>query len=44
MIELEKESQLLEYFMRHTQLLTHTQIHQHLWKMAINPVATSWQL
>lgn len=29
----EKESQLLEYFMRHTgQLLTHTQIHQHLWK------------
>lgn len=33
MIELsEKESQLLEYFMRHAgQLLTHTQIHQHLW-------------
>lgn len=29
----EKESQLLEYFMRHSgQLLTHTQIHQHLWK------------
>ena len=29
----EKESQLLEYFMRHAgQLLTHTQIHQHLWK------------
>lgn len=29
----EKESQLLEYFMRHNnQLLTHTQIHQHLWK------------
>lgn len=28
----EKESQLLEYFMRHAgQLLTHTQIHQHLW-------------
>ena len=28
----EKESQLLEYFMRHTgQLLSHTQIHQHLW-------------
>ncbi len=33
MIELsEKESQLLEYFMRHAgQLLTHAQIHQHLW-------------
>jgi OmpR-family two-component system manganese-sensing response regulator len=33
MIELsEKESQLLEYFMRHSgQLLTHIQIHQHLW-------------
>lgn len=29
----EKEYQLLEYFMRHTgQLLTHTQIHQYLWK------------
>ncbi len=29
----EKEYHLLEYFMRHTgQLLTHTQIHQHLWK------------
>lgn len=29
----EKESQLLEYFMRHAgQLLTHTQIHQYLWK------------
>jgi len=29
----EKESQLLEYFMRHAgQLLTHMQIHQHLWK------------
>ncbi len=29
----EKESQLLEYFMRHAgQLLTHAQIHQHLWK------------
>ncbi len=29
----EKESQLLEYFMRHkSQLLTHTQIYQHLWK------------
>ncbi|MBD2083666.1 response regulator transcription factor [Trichocoleus sp. ST-U3] len=28
----EKETQLLEYFMRHAgQLLTHTQIHQHLW-------------
>lgn len=28
----EKESHLLEYFMRNTgQLLTHTQIHQHLW-------------
>lgn len=28
----EKEIQLLEYFMRHAgQLLTHTQIHQHLW-------------
>lgn len=34
MIELsEKEIQLLEYFMRHAgQLLSHTQIHQHLWK------------
>ncbi len=33
MIELsEKESQLLEYFIRHAgQLLTHAQIHQHLW-------------
>jgi len=32
---------MLEYFMRHAgQLLTHMQIHQHLWKMAINPVAT----
>lgn len=29
----EKESQLLAYFMRHAgQLLTHIQIHQHLWK------------
>ena len=29
----EKEYHLLEYFMRHkSQLLTHTQIHQHLWK------------
>ncbi len=29
----EKESQLLAYFMHHAgQLLTHTQIHQHLWK------------
>lgn len=29
----EKECQLLEYFMRHAgQLLTHTQIQQHLWK------------
>lgn len=39
MIELsEKESQLLEYFMRHTgQLLTHTQIHQHLWKEGEQP-------
>lgn len=28
----EKENQLLEYFMRHPgQLLTHAQIHQHLW-------------
>ncbi|MBD1902599.1 response regulator transcription factor [Trichocoleus sp. DQ-A3] len=28
----EKETQLLEYFMRHAgQLLTHAQIHQHLW-------------
>ncbi|MBW4575943.1 MAG: response regulator transcription factor [Aphanothece sp. CMT-3BRIN-NPC111] len=28
----EKETQLLEYFMRYAgQLLTHTQIHQHLW-------------
>lgn len=34
----EKESQLLEYFMRHTgQLLTHTQIHQHLWKDGEQP-------
>lgn len=34
LIELsEKESQLLEYFMRHTgQLLTHEQIYQHLWR------------
>jgi OmpR-family two-component system manganese-sensing response regulator len=33
LIELsEKESQLLEYFMRHAgQLLTHEQIYQHLW-------------
>lgn len=33
MIELsEKESQLLEYFMRHPgQLLTHTEIYEHLW-------------
>ena len=39
MIELsEKESQLLEYFMRHAgQLLTHTQIHQHLWKHGEQP-------
>lgn len=39
MIELsEKESQLLEYFMRHTgQVLTHTQIHQHLWKDGEQP-------
>lgn len=39
MIELsEKESQLLEYFMRHAgQLLTHTQIHQHLWKDGEQP-------
>lgn len=29
----EKETQLLEYFMRHAgQLLTHAQIHQYLWK------------
>ena len=34
----EKESQLLEYFMRHTgQVLTHTQIHQHLWKDGEQP-------
>ena len=34
----EKESQLLEYFMRHAgQLLTHTQIHQHLWKDGEQP-------
>lgn len=34
----EKESQLLEYFMRHVgQLLTHTQIHQHLWKDGEQP-------
>src|SRR4028118_1780773 len=34
LIELsEKESQLLEYFMRHAgQLLTHEQIYQHLWE------------
>jgi OmpR-family two-component system manganese-sensing response regulator len=34
LIELsEKESQLLEYFMRHvSQLLTHEQIYQHLWE------------
>lgn len=39
MIELsEKESQLLEYFMRHTgQVLTHTQIHQYLWKEEDQP-------
>lgn len=39
MIELsEKESQLLEYFMRHTgQLLTHMQIHQHLWAESEQP-------
>ncbi len=39
MIELsEKESQLLEYFMRHTgQLLTHTQIYQYLWKDSDQP-------
>lgn len=39
MIELsEKESQLLEYFMRHAgQLLTHMQIHQHLWKNGDQP-------
>ena len=39
MIDLsEKESQLLEYFMRHAgQLLTHTQIHQHLWKNGDQP-------
>jgi OmpR-family two-component system manganese-sensing response regulator len=34
----EKESQLLEYFMRHIgQVLTHTQIHQHLWKDGEQP-------
>ncbi len=34
----EKESQLLEYFMRHTgQLLTHAQIHQYLWKDGEQP-------
>jgi OmpR-family two-component system manganese-sensing response regulator len=34
----EKESQLLEYFMGHTgQLLTHAQIHQHLWKDSEQP-------
>lgn len=34
----EKESQLLEYFMRHAgQLLTHIQIHQHLWKDGEQP-------
>lgn len=34
----EKESQLLEYFMRHAdQLLTHTQIHQHLWREGEQP-------
>lgn len=34
----EKESQLLEYFVRHAgQLLTHTQIHQHLWKDGEQP-------
>lgn len=34
----EKESQLLEYFMEHTgQLLTHAQIHQHLWKDGDQP-------
>ncbi len=39
MIELsEKESQLLEYFMRHAgQLLTHAQIHQHLWEDSDQP-------
>ena len=39
MIELsEKECHLLEYFMRHAgQLLTHTQIHQHLWKDGEQP-------
>jgi len=31
---------MLEYFMRHTGQLLTQQIHQHLWKMAINPVAT----
>ncbi|GAC1465539.1 MAG: response regulator transcription factor [Chamaesiphon sp.] len=34
----EKESQLLEYFMRHpNQLLIHTQIHQHLWAEGEQP-------
>ena len=39
MIELsQKESQLLEYLMRHTgQLLTHTQIYQYLWKDSDQP-------
>lgn len=39
LIELsEKESQLLEYFMRHTgQLLTHEQIYQHLWREEEQP-------
>lgn len=39
MIELsEKETQLLEYFMRNAgQLLTHEQIHQHLWKEGERP-------
>ena len=34
----EKESQLLEYFMRHpAHLLTHAQIHQHLWAEGDKP-------
>ncbi|MFE1747938.1 two-component system response regulator RppA [Coleofasciculus sp. H7-2] len=34
----EKETQLLEYFMRHAgQLLTHAQIHQHLWNPEEQP-------
>jgi two-component system, OmpR family, manganese sensing response regulator len=36
----EKESQLLAYFMQHPgQLLTHTQIHQHLWAESEPPLS-----